>query len=222
MPILPEEVATATFTRVHRQGYHTGEVEAFLNEVAADYGAALEKMLLNREEPQDLNVGDEVNSILRTARESASGLLSRAKEEAEAIQKAAAEKAQGIETQASEARVRAFEQASKEATQVKAQADQYAYELRKRTEQDSQLLVERAEERARQLYAYNQQLSQHLEEIERLVAALRNEIDIPQNAWPEKPSVNNDEDMDDEEPVEDGAEALIMKHLSQDMEKEGV
>jgi DivIVA domain-containing protein len=221
MPILPEEVATATFTRVHRQGYHTGEVDAFLNELAADYAAALEKMLLNREEPAELNVGDEVNSILRTARESASGMLGRANEEAGAILKAATDKAQGIETQASEARVRAFEQASKEATQVKAQADQYAYELRNRTEEESRLMVERAEERARQLYAYNQQLSQHLEEIERLVGALRNEIDIPQNAWPDAPPTVEDEALE-EQPADEGAEALIMKHLNQDMEKEGV
>ncbi|MEA2507935.1 MAG: DivIVA protein [Actinomycetota bacterium] len=185
MPILPEEIATATFTRVHRQGYHSGEVEAFLQTVAADYSAALEKLLLTRNEPVEVDVGDEVNTILRAARVSANTLVQRAQEEAAAIEKAATEKAQGIETQASEARVRAFEAASTQAKGVKDEADRYAYELRSRTETETRQLIEAAEQRARQLYAYNQQLSQHLEEIERLVSALRNELDSPAEVWPD-------------------------------------
>jgi DivIVA domain-containing protein len=188
MPILPEEIATATFTRVHRQGYHVGEVDAFLRSVAADYGAALEKMLLTPGAPTELDIGDEVNAILKAARSSASALLQRAQEEAESIQKAATEKAQGLETQASEARVRAFEQAAQEAKHVKSEADRYAFELRHRTETHTKQLVETAEARARQLYAYNQALSQHLEEIERLVGALRTELDTPANAWPDESS----------------------------------
>jgi DivIVA domain-containing protein len=187
MPILPEEIATATFTRVHRQGYHVGEVDAFLRSVATDYGAALEKMLLTPSEPSaELDVGEEVNAILKAARSSAGALLQRAHEESEAIQKAATEKAQGMETQASEARVRAFEQAAQDAKEVKAEADRYAFELRHRTETHTKQMVESAEERARQLYAYNQQLSQHLEEIERLVGALRHELDTPADTWPDK------------------------------------
>jgi DivIVA domain-containing protein len=186
MPILPEEIATATFTRVHRQGYHTGEVEAFLHTVAADYSAALEKLLLTRNEaPPEVDVGEEVNTILRAARTSANTLVQRAQEEADALLKAATEKAQALETEASEARARAFEQATNEATGVKEQADRYAYELRGRTETETRQMIETAEERARQLYAYNQQLSQHLEEIERLVAALRHELDSPAEVWPD-------------------------------------
>jgi DivIVA domain-containing protein len=185
MPILPEEIATATFTRVHRQGYHAGEVEAFLQTVATDYSAALEKLLLTRNEPVEVDVGEEVNAILRAARASANALVQRAQEESAAIEKAATEKAQGIETQASEARVRAFEVASTEARGVKDEADRYAYELRTRSESAAQQLTEAAEQRARQLYAYNNQLSQHLEEIERLVAALRKELDSPAEVWPD-------------------------------------
>jgi DivIVA domain-containing protein len=185
MPILPEEIATATFTRVHRQGYHTGEVEAFLQTVAADYSAALEKLLLTRNEAPEVDVGDEVNAILHAARGSANTLVQRAQEEADALLKAATEKAQGLETQASEARARAFEEAAHEARGVKEQADRYAHELRSRTEAETRQLTEAAEERARQLYAYNQQLSQHLEEIERLVAALRHELDSPAEVWPD-------------------------------------
>jgi DivIVA domain-containing protein len=214
MPILPEEIATATFTRVHRQGYHTGEVEAFLHTVAADYSAALEKLLLTRSEPQaELDVGEEVNSILRAARESATALVQRAQEEAQAIEKAATEKAQGIETQASEARVQAFEQASAEARTVKMEADQYAEELRTRTEAESRQLTETAEQRARQLYAYNQQLSQHLEEIERLVAGLRQELDSPAEAWPDKPSAaqprpSTEADSEEMVPASNGSRML--------------
>jgi DivIVA domain-containing protein len=217
MPILPEEIATATFTRVHRQGYHTGEVEAFLRDVAADYGAALEKMYLGPAETTELDVGQEVNSILRAARDSAAALLERAKEEAEALQKAALENAQGIETQASEARVRAFEQASAEVTKVKAEADQYAAELRTRTETETRELIERAEERARQLYAYNQQLSQRLDEIERLVGALRNEIDAPQRAWPDTPSADSSRSTEGTD-----YDQQNVVYLEEDLQKEGV
>lgn len=184
MPILPEEIATATFTRVHRQGYHTGEVDAFLRTVAADYAAALEKMLLSPSEPVELDIGEEVNSILRSARASASALLQRAQEEADALQKAATEKAQEIETQASQARVLAFEQSAREAQQVKAEADRYSQELRHRAETESREMVETAEARARELFNYNEQLNQHLHEIERLVGALRSELDGPARAWP--------------------------------------
>jgi DivIVA domain-containing protein len=219
MPILPEEIATATFSRA-RQGYNQAEVETFLQEIAADYAAALEKMVLGQEETPELDVGQEVNSILRTARESASGLLQRAQEDAEAIQKAATEKAQGIETQASEARVRAFEQASQEANRIKAQADEYSFELRNRSEAQTRETVERAEQRARQLYAYNQELSQHLEEIERLVGALRGEIDSPRKAWPEQPA---DEPIRmGEPPSSSDREERMIGDMDEDLEKEGV
>jgi DivIVA domain-containing protein len=188
MPIMPEDIATATFSRA-RQGYHPGEVEAFLNEVAADYGAALEKMVVASNEHPQVDVGQEVNTILNAARGSANAVLQRAEEEAESILKAATEKAQGMETQASQARVRTFEQATKEADRIREEAEQYSFELRNRTEHDARRLVEGAESRARQLFAYNQQLSQHLEEIERLVSELRTEIDMPQDAWPDKPVV---------------------------------
>jgi DivIVA domain-containing protein len=184
MPILPEEVATATFTRVHRQGYHTGEVDAFLRSVAADYGAALEKMLLTPAETTDLDVGEEVNAILRAARESASTLLQRARDEADALQRAATEKAQEIETQASQARVAAFEQSVREAQEVKSQAEWYAQDLRSRVEAETRQMVETAEARAQELHAYNEKLSEHLGLIERLVNQLRGEIDAPAQAWP--------------------------------------
>jgi DivIVA domain-containing protein len=191
MPILPEEIATATFTKVHRQGYHPGEVEAFLQSVAADYGAAIEKLLLRPSEPVEIDVGEEVNSILRTAQSSAKALVERAQEEADAIQKAAAQTAQGIESQASEARVRAFEEASNEVRSVKEEAERYAEELRSRTQIDARQMVEAAEQRARELYAYNQALSQHLEEIERLVAALRKELNSPAESWPDRPATQS-------------------------------
>jgi cell division initiation protein len=228
MPIMPEEIATATFNRT-RQGYHPGEVEAFLGEIAADYSAALEKMLLASPEPvEELDVGQEINAILRTARESASALMHRSQEEAEAIQKAATEKAQGIETQASEARVRMFEEASREAERVKAQADEYAYQLRNRTENETRAMVERAEARARQLYAYNQQLSQHLEEIERLVGSLRAEIDTPGEAWPDKETAHEvglNGSADNEDPVRlvDASDRETVRVSDmEDLEKEGV
>ncbi|MEA2507131.1 MAG: DivIVA protein [Actinomycetota bacterium] len=233
MPIIPEEIATATFSRT-RQGYHPGEVQAFLSEVAADYSAALEKMFLASSEPAELDVGREVNAILQTARESASALMQRSQEDSEAILKAATEKAQGIETQASEARVRAFEEANKAAQDVKTQADQYAFELRNRTEHEISQMVERAEARARQLYAYNQQLSEHLVEIESLVGVLRTEIDTPRNAWPnetteEKPvriDKAADDSLDDEQPIHldeaDDRENLIVADMHEDLQKEGV
>jgi cell division initiation protein len=199
MPILPEEIATARFNRA-RQGFQPEEVEAFLNEVAADYGAALEKLYLVPPQPEALDVGQEVNAILHTARESANALMQRAREEAQAIEKAATEKAERIETEASQARVRAFQQSSQDAEKVKATADEYAFELRNRTETETRQMIDRAETRARQLYAYNQQLSDHLQEIESLVGALRVEIDVPRDAWPDRSASEEQAALGEEAP----------------------
>jgi cell division initiation protein len=184
MPILPEEVATATFSRV-RQGYHPAEVEAFLKNVAADYSAALEKLLLTGSEPAEVDVGEEVNAILRAARASASSLVNRAQEESVALMAAATEKAQDLETQASQARERAMQEAATEARGVKDEADRYAYELRNRTEAETRQLTQDAELRAAQLYRYHEQLSEHLQAMERLVSALREELDSTAEVWPD-------------------------------------
>jgi DivIVA domain-containing protein len=202
MPILPEEIATATFNR-GRQGFQPEEVEAFLREVAADYGAVLEKLYLAPDEPEVLDVGQEVNAILNTARDAANALMQRAREEARAVETATTEKAERINTEAAEARARAFERSSQDAEKVKAKADEYAFELRNRTETETRQMVERAETRGRQLFAYNQQLSEHLEEIESLVRALRVEIDGPKEAWPdgsasEQPAPHSEEGLDGE------------------------
>jgi hypothetical protein len=128
---------------------------------------------------QVLEVGDEVNTILRTTRESANSLLRRARQEAETLHDAAVEEAQDLNNKAAGDRLRALEKSVDDARSVKEEADKYAFELRSRTDRDTQQLMDRAEERTQQLHAYQQQLAQHLGEIERLLVALRSDIDDP-------------------------------------------
>jgi hypothetical protein len=128
---------------------------------------------------QVLDVGNEVNTILRTTRESANSLLRRARKEAETLHNAAVEEAQDLNDTAAGDRSRALEKSVSDAKGVKDEADRYAFELRSRTDRDSQQIMDRAEQRTEQLRAYQQQLAQHLGEIERLVAALRSDMDDP-------------------------------------------
>ncbi|HEX3327471.1 MAG TPA: hypothetical protein VHV50_10780 [Actinomycetota bacterium] len=134
---------------------------------------------------QVLDVGNEVNTILRTTRESANSLLRRARQEAETLHDAAVEEVQDLNEKAAEDRSRALEKSVDDATSVKEDADRYAFELRSRTDRDSRQIMEKAEERTQQLHAYQQQLAQHLGEIERLVGALRSDIDHPEQEVPE-------------------------------------
>ncbi|MEA2506260.1 MAG: cell division initiation protein [Actinomycetota bacterium] len=184
MPILPEDIATATFNRVNRHGYSPDEVEGFLRKVAVDYGAALEKMFTKPDDADEMNVGDEVNMILRTTRDSATALVRRAREQAEALHNAAVEQARDLDGEAATARLRAFEKSTNDSKYVKEEADKYAFELRSRTERESRQMVGRAEERMQQLHAYQQQLGNHLGEIERLVDGLRSEIDVAGKGLP--------------------------------------
>ncbi|MDP9235159.1 MAG: hypothetical protein M3P01_11520 [Actinomycetota bacterium] len=129
---------------------------------------------------QVLDVGDEVNKILRTTRESANSLLRRARQEAETLHNAAVEEAEDLNNKAAGDRLRAFEKSVDDAKSVKEEADTYAFELRSRTDRDTRQIMDKAEERTQQLHAYQQQLAQHLGEIERLVGALRSDIDHPE------------------------------------------
>ena len=183
MPILPEEVTRKKFARVYGQGYDRAEVDGFLAEVAADYKAAIDKMVRLSQGPTD--VGEEVNAIIRTTKESMDALMQKAEQEAEAIQRVAAEKAATIDFEAHETQARAREQAYREAKQMTAEAEEYARALRDQTQRDCQLLIQEAEARRQQLVTYNQQLHQHLEAIERLVGALRGEVERPELVWSE-------------------------------------
>jgi hypothetical protein len=126
-----------------------------------------------------LDVGTEVNTILRTTRESANSLLRRARQEAETLHDAAVEEVQELNSKAAGDRLRADEKSVDDAKCVKEEADRYAFELLSRTDRDSRQIMDRAEERTQQLHAYQQQLTHHLGEIERLVAALRSDMDHP-------------------------------------------
>jgi hypothetical protein len=140
---------------------------------------------------QVLEVGDEVNMILRTTRESANSLLRRARQEAETLHDAAVEEAEDLNNKAAGDRLRAAEKSVDDARCVKEEADRYAFELRSRTDRDTRQMMDRAEERTQQLHAYQQQLAQHLREIERLLAALRNDIGDPgqEVPWSEEPAM---------------------------------
>jgi DivIVA domain-containing protein len=201
MPILPGDIATATFNRVNRHGYSPDEVETFLRKISIDYGAVLEKMF---QQPDEVDVGDEVNMILRITRESANALVKRAREQAEALHSTAVEQARDLDNEAAAARLRAADKAADDAKHVKEETDKYAFELRSRTERESRQMVGRAEERTQQLQAYQQQLAQHLGEIERLVDALRSEIDVSGKGLPlpEEPITEYDAPNSSAEPAE--------------------
>jgi DivIVA domain-containing protein len=77
MPILPQEIATASFSRIPAEGYDPSEVQAFLREIAADYAGVMEKLVRVSEGVPKLDVGQEVNAVLQAAEQSANAVRQR-------------------------------------------------------------------------------------------------------------------------------------------------
>lgn len=79
MALTPEQIARREFFTVLR-GYDKAEVEEFLHEVASDYAALLDAYESARNTPVDAyeSVGQEVSSLLKTARESSDSLQAQA------------------------------------------------------------------------------------------------------------------------------------------------
>lgn len=91
MPFAPHEIENKKFV-VALRGYQTGEVDAFLRAVAADYRAVLETARLAQEAAAD-------PPVIADAEAAAAEIRRQAEEEARAIREAAQREAEAVYTE---------------------------------------------------------------------------------------------------------------------------
>jgi DivIVA domain-containing protein len=112
MVLLPDEITNEDFSTVLGRGYDRREVDDFLMQVAASYKGAIEKIALvatGNQSTEDFS--DEVELILRPARESAEEIVREAAEKTAGMHKAAAQRAAELEAEALERAKRIVEEA---------------------------------------------------------------------------------------------------------------
>jgi DivIVA domain-containing protein len=150
--ITPEDIKGANFS-VALRGYDRGEVESFLQDVAAEVSALKDSSARAYQ-----NVGEDLGGLLQQAKDVADKLLSEASSEAAAL-------VQSAENEASRMR----EDADAHARQVRGEADGDAASTRAEAEQDAARLIDAASTRVRELGAAEAEARQR-------ISALRDEL----------------------------------------------
>ncbi len=116
MVLLPDEITNKDFSTVLGRGYDRREVDDFLTRVAASYKGAIEKIALvatGNQSTEDFS--DEVELILRPARESAEEIVREAAEKTAGMHNAAAQRVAELEAEALERAKRIVEEAQENA-----------------------------------------------------------------------------------------------------------
>ncbi|MDQ3878122.1 MAG: DivIVA domain-containing protein [Actinomycetota bacterium] len=166
MPFTPEEIENKEFL-ITLRGYDKDEVQAFLRAVAEDFRGLSSTV---REAPAGGNafeaLGEEVSSVLRVAKESATALRKKAEDEAAQARKRAEEEANTLREAASQAARRLTSEAQKHATEVRAAAQREADDRLR----DMARRVER-------LQSTESKLRQRLYALEMMLQSMRQDLD---------------------------------------------
>jgi cell division initiation protein len=172
MAILPEEIRNKNFSVTYGRGYDRREVDEFLKEVAADYSAAIEKIALSADESMVSieGVGEQVKSVLRTAKSSAENVLQGARKDADAMVAESKRRAADMRHASATHLKKEHEEASKRAKKIIEMAEKSAAELKHETERQRQTLLDEAEKR-------HEDLVRHETELVRKLSAVRSLAD---------------------------------------------
>ena len=186
MPLTPEEIRHRAFRTGSGSNYDRGEVDAFLAQVADDYGAAIRRHPAAAEGDRDAadDVAAEVAEVLRAARESAHRIRQKAQEGADGLFAAAGKRADELRARAerehSEAQARArhiVEGAEQRARHIVEEAEQRARELRALAERQQDELIGQAEQRHVALMRYQEQLRDRIVSLKALIGEMRAQMD---------------------------------------------
>jgi DivIVA domain-containing protein len=160
MAILPEEISNKNFSVTYGRGYDKREVDAFLREVAADYSAAIEKIALAADESMVSieGVGEQVKSVLRTAKSSAENVLQSARKNADAIVAESRRKAADMRRESATHVKKEREEAFKRAKKTIEMAEKSAAELKHETERQRKALLDEAERRHEDLVRHEKEI----------------------------------------------------------------
>jgi DivIVA domain-containing protein len=164
MAIFPEEISNKTFSVTYGRGYDKREVDEFLREVAADYSAAIEKIALAADESMVSieGVGEQVKSVLRTAKSSAENVLQSARKDADAMVAESKRKAADMRRASATHLEKEHEEASKRAKKIIEMAEKSAAELKHETERQSKAILDEAERRHEDLVRHENELVRRL------------------------------------------------------------
>jgi DivIVA domain-containing protein len=164
MAIFPEEISNKTFSVTYGRGYDRREVDEFLRKVAADYGEAIEKIALAADESMVAieGIGEQVKSVLRTAKSSAENVLQSARKDADAIVAESNRKAADMRRASTTHLKKEHEEAFKRARKTIEMAEKSAAELKQETERQRKALLDEAERRHDDLVRHENELVRRL------------------------------------------------------------
>ena len=196
MPFSPEEIENKEFL-ITLRGYDKDEVQAFLRAVAADYrslaDASRAPAAVTSSNPFE-SLGEEVETVLKVARESANQLRQKAEDEAAAARRRAEEESAALRNAASAAAKRLTEEAERHSIEVRAAAEREAGDRLRETGR-----------RVERLQATETKLRQRLYSLEMMLQSMRQELDAADTAGveiaavPPEGSAGQDEDLPGEE-----------------------
>jgi DivIVA domain-containing protein len=179
MPFSPDEIQAKSFSVVYGRGYDRSEVTQFLEELASDYGAALEARARARDgaSPTEESIGEEIQDVLRAARESAARIREKAEQDAKEMVAEVEHKARALVEKAERAEAQMRERTKKETQATMADAKQRARETKEKAEKEARDLLADAHKRFHTMAAHEQLLRERIDLIEDLVQKLKEEIE---------------------------------------------
>jgi DivIVA domain-containing protein len=192
MSLLPEEIAAKTFPRRWR-GYDARQADAFLQRVAADYGAAIHRISAVAEDQswvrrsrQELTgaltdvteqARQATDQTRRDADDDARSIRLRAEQAAVLIVRHAEETAAALTGQAGRLRDAAQQDAAAARAQL-ADAQQQAQQLEERARQRCAALRAETDQRREHLRAVERSVGERLRVIDHATAALRSRVGV--------------------------------------------
>jgi cell division initiation protein len=207
MPLSPEDIQNKGFSVTLRRGYEKEEVDGFLAEIAEAYREMVRAVSQAQEAADPYrNVGDEVTEILRAAKRSAEGTKTKAEQEATSVCKLADDKAREIREKAHKEAEAGLREARREADSLRLQAERHAVDLRRDTERKRKEILDEAVAHHQRLVDYERGLARRVEAIEKILSAVRTELDASpgsEDERPGKPAVAQAEP--EAEPAREGA-----------------
>ena len=175
MPLTPEEVANKKFQVVLGRGYDRSEVDEFLDSVAEDYSAAIQKIAIAASGgiATEDEIASEMGELLRAARQTTDRIKEKAQAQAEQIRTEAEREARGQLEQADRRRAELVGEAESEAEHLIKDAEERARQLTESSVREKNEAAARFQERYASLVEHEKELRERTDALERLVAEIQ-------------------------------------------------
>jgi DivIVA domain-containing protein len=175
MPLTPEEVAKRRFQVVLGRGYDRSEVDQFLDRVAEDYSAAIQKIAIAATGgiATEDEIASEIGELLRGVRETANRIKDKAQAEADRIKAEAESDARRELEEVEKQRAALLGEAETNARQIVEDAEERARQLTDSSLRQKSEAAARAQERYGSLVEHERELRERTEALETLVTEMR-------------------------------------------------